>query len=569
LYESCIQRMEIFVDEAPKHKFKFFEETLATVKSPEHPNLQYFIYKSIILQNLYGVDIMKEAVEIAKLRLFLKLVATVEADYKKPNLGLEPLPDIDFNIRAGNTLIGFATEFDLKKGLDYTFDGPEAKPIIEEKCEVVSKAFENYKKIQLSYGDDFNAFKKAKELLNERLKELNSELNKLLHLQAPTLKYEKWLNTHLPFHWFAEFYEIIQSKGGFDIIIGNPPYVVYSAANSPYKVSEYSTLTCSNLYAFCCERSFKIMNELGRFGMIVPNSSISADKLSPLQKIITKEKITWISNYSWRPSKLFEGADMLLAILICSKNKEKQVFSTMYQKWYSDFRDSLFENIKYNNTTKIVIDGSIPKLPSAMYFDILEKIKKKSNNKTILNFINNTPTRHRLYYFRAVQYWVKILDNEPKYLDNGIQTTTGEMKPLFVESESYKFTLISLLSSSLFFVHYINWASCQVINNRDFEFPIDFLSINKKIASKLVELGKKLQVDYQKNSHIVDRIYSKKGREFKMEKQHFYIRKSKEIIDEIDNSLAEHYGLDAEELDFIINYDIKYRLGKELDNEDD
>jgi len=62
---------------------------------------------------LYGVDIMKEAVEIAKLRLFLKLVATVEADYKRPNLGLEPLPDIDFNIRSGNTLIGYATKKEI------------------------------------------------------------------------------------------------------------------------------------------------------------------------------------------------------------------------------------------------------------------------------------------------------------------------------------------------------------------------------------------------------------------------------------------------------------------------
>jgi len=54
-----------------------------------------------------------------------------------------------------------------------------------------------------------------------------------------------------------------------------------------------------------------------------------------------------------------------------------------------------------------------------------------------------------------------------------------------------------------------------------------------------------------------------------MEKQHFYIRKSKEIIDEIDTVLADHYGFTAEELDFIINYDIKYRMGKELDNGED
>jgi len=49
-----------------------------------------------------------------------------------------------------------------------------------------------------------------------------------------------------------------------------------------------------------------------------------------------------------------------------------------------------------------------------------------------------------------------------------------------------------------------------------------------------------------------------------MEKQHFYIKKSKCIIDKIDKLLTKHYGFTAEELDFIINYDIKYRMGKEL-----
>ena len=68
-------------------------------------NRRYFILKSIAVNNLYGVDIMEEAVEICKLRLFLKLVAQVERVED-----VEPLPDIDFNVRLlGNTLVGYAT----------------------------------------------------------------------------------------------------------------------------------------------------------------------------------------------------------------------------------------------------------------------------------------------------------------------------------------------------------------------------------------------------------------------------------------------------------------------------
>ncbi len=86
--------------------------------SPAHPNRRYFIFKSIILNNLYGVDIMEEAVEICKLRLFLKLAAQVDPDPAKPNLGIEPLPDIDFNIRAGNTLVGYARYEDVLKSAE-------------------------------------------------------------------------------------------------------------------------------------------------------------------------------------------------------------------------------------------------------------------------------------------------------------------------------------------------------------------------------------------------------------------------------------------------------------------
>lgn len=201
LYEACIQRMEAFVADANNaphergmsqnsplergqrdvSKYKFFEETLAIVRSPEHPNLQYFIFKNIILKNIYGVDIMHEAVEIAKLRLFLKLVATVDVDYKKPNQGLEPLPDIDFNIRAGNTLVGFARLEDVEKVFKLTFYKKEIEEI-KEQAEMIKMAYEHFKDSQILI--DSPAMSGAKKDLEERLKKLNEKLNVYL---APAL----------------------------------------------------------------------------------------------------------------------------------------------------------------------------------------------------------------------------------------------------------------------------------------------------------------------------------------------------------------------------------------------
>ena len=93
----------------------------------EHPNRRYFILKSIIINNLYGVDIMDEAVEICKLRLFLKMVAQLE-DVKR----IEPLPDIDFNIQAGNTLVGYATYNEVEKAVTGKFDFDDTMQRIQE-----------------------------------------------------------------------------------------------------------------------------------------------------------------------------------------------------------------------------------------------------------------------------------------------------------------------------------------------------------------------------------------------------------------------------------------------------
>ena len=95
----------------------------------------------------------------------------------------------------------------------------------------------------------------------------------------------------------------------------------------------------------------------------------------------------------------------------------------------------------------------------------------------------------------------------------------------------------------------------------------DYNSLSRERKEVLNRLGANLQIDYQDNSVVKTRNYSKRGRFFQMQKQYFFIKKSKPIIDEIDKVLASHYGFTEEELDFIINYDIKYRMGDELNEE--
>jgi len=184
----------------------------------------------------------------------------------------------------------------------------------------VARAFARYKEIQLQGHADFEDFKTAKDELNDRLDKLRNELNQLLHKQHyANMKYDQWLLMHQPFHWFAEFYEIVQGKGGFDVVIGNPPYVVYTKRDSKtkisvadkYKLVDYSTLPANNLYSFVIERSSIILENIGKLGMIIPIASISTDGMKELQKLYYRVfNGEWHSNFATRPGKLFEGVDM-------------------------------------------------------------------------------------------------------------------------------------------------------------------------------------------------------------------------------------------------------------------
>ncbi|HEY0229062.1 MAG TPA: DNA methyltransferase, partial [Mycobacterium sp.] len=101
----------------------------------KHPNPDYFLLKHASLSNLYGVDIMKEAVEVARLRLFLKLVSAIDEKAK-----LEPLPDLDFNIKPGNILVGALHAGEIEQASDDLFSGLTASRVVES-ARRISSAF--------------------------------------------------------------------------------------------------------------------------------------------------------------------------------------------------------------------------------------------------------------------------------------------------------------------------------------------------------------------------------------------------------------------------------------------
>jgi hypothetical protein len=568
LYETCLSRMEAFVADLERsseshspRKFDDFKATLTKVSA--HPNVRYFILKNITLNNLFGVDIMEEAVEICKLRLFLKLAAQVEPDKTHENLGIEPLPDIDFNIRAGNTLVGYATFDELKKALTSKLDLNNALGRITRSAADLQQTFDVFRQRQME-GDGSVPLRDKQEL-RERLKALEHELNLQLANEyglkpGDVSAHAKWVRSHQPFHWFVEFYGIM-SRGGFDVAIGNPPYVEYGKIRDVYSIGplQYRTKTCGNLLAFVAERSRTLLGSNGRFGLVLLVSTFSTERMEPLQSLIANSCAdAWISNFAWRPSKLFDGCNTINAIILasCATQSGAEIFSTKYLKWTSEERENLFHLINYGFVSPFAMRGVFPKLSSDIEENILVKIQKNRSPLSV-NF-RGSNQKNCLFYFRGMLYWIKVLDRIPVHREDGQEMVSGQCKRVVIQDGIPAHSIIGLLSSSLFFWYYQTFSDCQQINQREFNnFTFDPES---GVLEKLKFATQRLMADYQRNSRIVVRINKKKS--LSVEKQYFTINKSKHIIDEIDLILADHYKLTPEEYDFIANYDVKYRMGQ-------
>ena len=138
-----------------------------------------------------------------------------------------------------------------------------------------------------------------------------------------------------------------------------------------------------------------------------------------------------------------------------------------------------------------------------------------------------------------------------------------ELKML-VYDKKYKNMILAIYHSSLFYWFTYSFSDCRNINKPEIEdFQIDLERCRQELGDLIAKLSLRLSTNLQSNSQFLEYNYSSGRRRF----QAFYPRKSKPIIDEIDKVLARHYGFTEEELDFIINYDIKYRMGDELNEE--
>jgi hypothetical protein len=555
LYEACLKRMDAFVEEwdaklgkPTTEKFKDFREILT--ESQKHPNQDYFVLKSIIVNNLYGVDIMEEAVEICKLRLFLKLVAQVGTQER-----IEPLPDIDFNILAGNTLVGYARYEDVKKAVTSKFDFGGVMDKIEDKAKILDSAVEMFRQQQTQLNGTVTS--EDKRLLRSRFDELADDLDDYLageYNRNSKKEIEEWKQQHRPLHWFSEFHRIM-SGGGFDVVIGNPPYVVFPSEKVPYTFLEgmYEVASSKNLYAVTFERALALCQKTAYASLIVQLTAISSERMPDLQDLLLRRGALVTAAFPRRPESIFDGVEMPVVILHSSPLGQG-ISSTRVNRFYTQERPNAVLNLAFGRHS-VRIDGCrLAKLGDQRQVAIYQKVFAQ---KKLLGSLTVGDSKHEIYYQEACRYWAKATFGLPFFKRNGERISPPHGRIICFESAASAALAACLLNSTTFWWLYSVFCDCEHINDgfvRRMPIPEDWRKTD------WIRLAKDLTLSLESNASRKV-INTKQGH--RIEYDEIKAFHSKSLIDKVDATLAGHLGFTAEELDFITNYDIKYRMGRD------
>jgi methylase of polypeptide subunit release factors len=403
----------------------------------ETPNTPFERKKRIIFQSLYGVEVKQWAVWITQLRLWITLLIEAEDDLKNSE---EPLlPSFDFKIRQGDSLIQMLGNY-LFPVSGEGLIAPEIQKNISALIKLKTDYYYN-KSLNKLQEIEYKQRELYIQILEKKIRELQSSLNRLkgesikevqsnifnsdykaeldlitrkqkheeekLKYQIDTLNYEinQIKNNNLPFVWKIDFPEIFIGKGGFDIIIGNPPYVpqeeiedplgkidrnkykalkTMAAQDFPQDLNELSINGKSDLYTFFYIRGLRLLNPNGILTYISSNSWLDVEFGAWLQKFLLENCPVYfiIDNLSKR---VFRSAGINTIIAVIGA-KQKMVASDdliRFAAFKLPFESSLYtENFLTIEETQNRIDYDYLRVNPVPRIKLLEEgLNNSTENK--------------------------------------------------------------------------------------------------------------------------------------------------------------------------------------------
>ena len=510
IYVTCLEAMQGFLDDLKRtgrrhhpDAMRDFREVLDGVA--DHASERYFILKSIIVSNLYGVDLMKEAAEICKLRLFLKLVAQLDSYHQ-----IEPLPDIDFNIRAGNTVVGFASLDHVKRALDRDLLQQLSLPSLTNRADMVDEAFRLFRQAQTERLVDATTLVDAKTALRDGLNDLRSDLDAYLATEYAIAvdepgPYSTWRETHQPFHWFVEFHEIMRN-GGFDVIIGNPPYIAATKVRRVYNVRDFDCSGCPDIYAWILERTQNLLRHGGRTGMIVPLSIGFSGGFDTCRKLLFQGySSNWFSSFGRIPSALF-SFDVRVRNTIHLGHKGTGTslhHTTRLHRWFDIARPYLFDQLQYTFFEPELWESRIPKLNSPTVSGAFAKLFRSTSIRLGTQTAAR-PTGHVLYFKKTAYNWLNFCRTQPPCYDsqgNAVpHTKFGRV--YFPDKQSLELAML-LANGKLMLAYWFAVADDFDVTRWNFaDFPIDFRRLKPSHRERLLDLTSELERAMHENTQF-------------------------------------------------------------------
>lgn len=370
-----------------------------------HPNRRYFIRKHVALHNLFGTDIMPDAIETTKLRIFLSLASCLESKSQ-----IEPLPDLDFNLKVGNLVVGFKDASDVSRvergklllDNELVTLGPDISDHV-----ALYRRFQN---ASIANDERLNTLKVEVALSQSRLTRAADNYYAECAGMGPE-EFKTWRDEVLPFHWSIEFPHVM-SKGGFDVIIGNPPYIKKSEV--PVATSRsligFSCQELPDFYAVCVERSQSLLNAQGRMSMIVMLSLSFGPGFERLRNLLIKPDKTaiWWSTFGKRPDSLFRGVQVRNTIF--SSGPGEGAFGTKHNMFSSDSRKWLFDAVEHFDL--ILGDMKVP-IRAGIASSIVDRLPVK---------VRPISEGSQVAYLRGTaQYWFPVMPFRPPVLGGSLK----------------------------------------------------------------------------------------------------------------------------------------------------
>jgi hypothetical protein len=294
----------------------------------------------------------------------------------------------------------------------------------------------------------------------------------------------------------------------------------------------------------------------------MPAASICTPRMFPLDAAIRERfKMTWTSVWDERPSKLFDGVDQQLTIHVARKlGPRTRAFITAMRHWASEERDNLFPTVGYLDFDEGRRVAQVPpKISSPVEKQLLTRLFAVPHSVSGTFMVGTGGAR--IHYRNAGgRYW-RLVKSFPTYFRSDAGATTTSTEKTFSVAKEHSLLFVALFSSSLFYWFWRVCSNCRHLTDRELTaFPVAKCVLEGSNPARLNTLAGEFEGRLKETKQ---RQTTENKRSGTVVQDVYFVSTAKSILDEIDRVLARHYGFTAEELDFIINYDIKYRLGRD------